>query len=153
MQLLHRKFAPFLSQISLWALIRIHNQCFEQSIKITKNFPMKCPPCLKVQKSLYIAKQVFAMTCTRHCDDIFLKFSFTSISSFFTHIETKQSEGGAKTGVPGEKPPDTSASRTWLVPHVNCAPCEARTHCGEMIERSRALKSVTFTTRPRGPQT
>ena len=42
-------------------------------------------------------------------------FSFTSLSSFFTHIKTDQSVGGAKTGVPGEKPPDTPASRTWLV--------------------------------------
>ena len=52
----------------------------------------------------------------------------------FTHIETDQSVGGAKTGVPGEKPPDTPASRTWLVPHVTRAPSEARTHIGEMIE-------------------
>ena len=64
----------------------------------------------------------------------FFLFSFTSLSSFFTHIETNQSVGGAKTGVPGEKPPDTPASRTWLVPHVTRAPSEARTHSGEMIE-------------------
>ena len=64
---------------------------------------------------------------------IFL-FSFTSLSSFFTHIETNQSVGGAKTGVPGEKPPDTPTSKTWLVPHVTRAPSEARTHSGEMIE-------------------
>ena len=49
-------------------------------------------------------------------------FSFTSLSSFFTHIETNQSVGGAKTGVPGEKPPDTPASRTWLVSHMNSCP-------------------------------
>ena len=65
---------------------------------------------------------------------LFILFSFTSLSSFFTHIETNQSVGGAKTGVPGEKPPDTPASRTWLVPHVTRAPSEARTHSGEMIE-------------------
>ena len=35
----------------------------------------------------------------------FFGFSFTSLSSFFTHIEMNQSVGGAKTGVPGEKPP------------------------------------------------
>ena len=51
----------------------------------------------------------------------FFLFSFTSLSSFFTHIETDQSVGGAKTGVPGGKPPDTPASRTWLVPHVTRA--------------------------------
>ena len=64
----------------------------------------------------------------------FFLFSFTSLSSIFTHIEANQSVGGAKTGVPGEKPPDTPASRTWLVPHVTRAPSEARTHSGEMIE-------------------
>ena len=40
----------------------------------------------------------------------------------FTHIETNQSVGGAKTAVPGEKPPDTPASRTWLVSHMNSCP-------------------------------
>ena len=64
----------------------------------------------------------------------FFLFSLTSLSSFFTHIETDQSVGGAKTGVPGKKPSDTPASRTWLVPHVTRAPSEARTHIGEMIE-------------------
>ena len=58
---------------------------------------------------------------------------------------------GRKPEYPGENSPDTPASRTWLVPHVNSAPCEARTNSGEMIERSRALKSATLTTRPRGP--
>ena len=53
---------------------------------------------------------------------------------YFSSYETGQSVGGAKTGVPGEKPPGTPASRTWLVPHVNSAPSEARTHSGEMIE-------------------
>ena len=33
----------------------------------------------------------------------FFWISFTSFSSFFTHIETNQSVGGAKTGVPGGK--------------------------------------------------
>ena len=54
----------------------------------------------------------------------FFGFSFMSLSSFFTHIETNQLLGGTKTGIPGEKPPDTPASRTWLVPHVTRAPCE-----------------------------
>ena len=52
----------------------------------------------------------------------FFLFSFASLSSFFTNIETNQSVGGAKTGVPGEKPPDTPASRTWLVSHMNSCP-------------------------------
>ena len=36
--------------------------------------------------------------------------------------ESIGSVGGAKTGVPGEKPPDTPASRTWLVSHMNSCP-------------------------------
>ena len=52
----------------------------------------------------------------------FFGLSFTSLSSFFTHIETNQSVGGAKTRVPREKPPDTPASRTWLVSHMNSCP-------------------------------
>ena len=55
---------------------------------------------------------------------IFL-FSFTSLSSFFTHIETNQSVGGAKTGVPEEKRLGTPPSRTWLVQHVTRARNEA----------------------------
>ena len=34
------------------------------------------------------------------------------------HMRRCQSVGGAKTGEPREKPPDTPASRTWLVSHV-----------------------------------
>ena len=34
------------------------------------------------------------------------------------HLKRCQSVGGAKTGEPREKPPDTPASRTWLVSHV-----------------------------------
>ena len=59
----------------------------------------------------------------------FFGFSFTSLSSFFTHIETNQSVGGAKTGVPGEKPPDTPASRTStyeFVPRARREPTAVR---------------------------
>ena len=34
---------------------------------------------------------------------------------YFSSYETGQSVGGAKTGEPREKPPDTPASRTWPV--------------------------------------
>ena len=37
---------------------------------------------------------------------------------YFSSYETGQSVGGAKTGEPREKPPDTPAIRTWLVSHV-----------------------------------
>ena len=47
---------------------------------------------------------------------------------FVTHIETNQSEGrgGENPGVPGGKPPDTPASRTWLVSHVASAGLEPK---------------------------
>ena len=40
---------------------------------------------------------------------------------YFSSFETGQSVGGAKTGVPREKPPGTPAKRTWLVSHVASA--------------------------------
>ena len=40
------------------------------------------------------------------------------LKDYFSSYETDQSVGGAKTGEPREKPPDTPASRTWLVSHV-----------------------------------
>ena len=49
-------------------------------------------------------------------------FFFNSVlrpfQGYFSSYETGQSVGGAKTGEPREKPPDTPASRTWLVSHV-----------------------------------
>ena len=37
---------------------------------------------------------------------------------YFSSYEKHQTVGGAKTGVPREKPPGTPASRTWPVSHV-----------------------------------
>ena len=37
---------------------------------------------------------------------------------YFSSYETGQSVGGAKTGDPRDKTPDTPTSRTWLVSHV-----------------------------------
>ena len=37
---------------------------------------------------------------------------------YYSSYETGQSVGGAKTGESREKPPDTPASRTWLVSHM-----------------------------------
>ena len=52
----------------------------------------------------------------------FFFFFFYSVlrpfQDYFSSYETGQSVGGAKTGEPREKPPDTPASRTWLVSHV-----------------------------------
>ena len=49
-------------------------------------------------------------------------FSYSVLRPFMTG----QSVGGAKTGEPREKPPDTTASRTWLVSHVARAGLEPR---------------------------
>ena len=49
-------------------------------------------------------------------------FFFNSVlcpfQDYFSSYEMGQSVGGAKMGEPREKPPDTPASRTWLVSHV-----------------------------------
>ena len=44
-------------------------------------------------------------------------------NDYFTHIETSQSLVGGNRSTPG-KPPDTPASRTWLVSHVASAGLE-----------------------------
>ena len=53
---------------------------------------------------------------------LYFIFFFNSVlrpfQDYFSSYETRQSVGGAKTGEPREKPPDTPASRTWLVSHV-----------------------------------
>ena len=62
----------------------------------------------------------------RHsCDfviDLFIYLFSNSVlrpfQDYFSSYETGQSVGGAQTGEPREKPPDTPASRTWLVSHV-----------------------------------
>ena len=57
---------------------------------------------------------------------------------------------GQKDSTPG-KPPDTSASRTWLVPHVTSAGLEPIHQPRRwVIELLRALKSATLPIRSRG---
>ena len=50
-------------------------------------------------------------------------FFFNSVlrpfQDYFSSYETGQSVGGAKTGEPREKTPDTPASRTWLFLHTS----------------------------------
>ena len=48
----------------------------------------------------------------------FLKFILRPVQDYFSSYETSQSVDGAKMGEPREKPPDTPASRTWLVSHM-----------------------------------
>ena len=49
---------------------------------------------------------------------IFFYSVLRPFQDYFSSYETGQSVGGAKMGEPREKPPDTPASRTWLVSHV-----------------------------------
>ena len=48
----------------------------------------------------------------------FLNSVLRPFQDYFSSYEMGQSVGGAKTGEPREKSPDTPASRTWLVSHV-----------------------------------
>ena len=50
--------------------------------------------------------------------DFFFNSVLRPFEDYFCSYETGQSVGGVKTGEPREKPPDTPASRTWLVSHV-----------------------------------
>ena len=74
---------------------------------------------------IYQKHPIFHVSCN-HDNEIkmifFFFFFFNSVlhpfQDYFSSYETGQSVGGAKTGEPREKPPDTPASRTWLVSHV-----------------------------------
>ena len=66
---------------------------------------------------------IFIFTPVNQRQPIYLFFfSLNSVlcpfQDYFSSYETGQSVGGAKTGEPREKPPDTPASRNWLVSHV-----------------------------------
>ena len=65
-------------------------------------------PSVKIEK--IIAKLIFSI--------FFFNSVLRPFQDYFSSYETGQSVGGAKTGEPREKPPDTPASRTWLVSHV-----------------------------------
>ena len=61
-------------------------------------------------------KRIYAKAKSRSAD--FLNSVLHPFQDHFSSYETGQSVGGAKTGEPREKPPDTLASRTWLVSHM-----------------------------------
>ena len=74
------------------------------------------------------------------CSFFFFFFFFNSVlrsfQDYFSSYETGQSVGGAKTGEPREKPPDTPAGKQNLA-CLTCGQSGARTHTshsGEMIE-------------------
>ena len=74
-----------------------------------------------LQCSLAHAKCPIWFIMTQHFSYIsyfFLNSVLRPFQDYFSSYETGQSVGGTKTGEPREKPPDTPASRTWLVSHV-----------------------------------
>ena len=64
------------------------------------------------------ARASFSYTDCSKYDTLFLILFLRPFQDYFSSYETGQSVGGAKTGEPREKLPDTPASRTWLVSHV-----------------------------------
>ena len=72
---------------------------------------------IKYLKSVHYLRLVHPLSSL-----FFFSFFFNSVlrpfQDYFSSYETGQSVGGAKTGEPREKPPNTPASRTWLVSHV-----------------------------------
>ena len=80
---------------------------------------------------------------------VFVKIiSFTSLSRLFGSYEKHQTVGGAKTGVPREKPPGTPASRTWLVSHVAIVGLELTPDT--TVRRLSDYETALLTARPRG---
>ena len=65
-------------------------------------------------------------------------FNLHPFQYYFTHIETSQEN------TPG-KPPDTTANRTWLVPHVTSAGLEPTpaTSVGDRIIKSVEISGLT----------
>ena len=85
----------------------------------------------KMNYTIHLAKSKALISCAVSLDTlicIFFFFFFNSVlrpfQDYFSSYEMDQSVGGAKTGEPREKPPDTPASRTWLVSHVARAELE-----------------------------
>ena len=87
------------------------------------NHSIISPLCLvwvRAPLSPYVRQAKF---CLRVCQVVFSRFFFLNsvlrpFQDYFSSYETSQSVGGAKTGKPRKKPPDTPASRTWLISHV-----------------------------------
>ena len=70
---------------------------------------------IKTNKNVY--KAVSLSTTALSTTVYFLNSVLRPFQDYFSS-ETGQSVGGAKTREPRDKPPDTPASRTWLVSHV-----------------------------------
>ena len=86
------------------------------------NHSIILPLCLVWVRAPLWPHVIQAKFCLRVCQVVFLRgspvfFSFLNLvlrpfQDYFSSYETDQSVGGAKTGEPREKPPDTPASRT-----------------------------------------
>ena len=106
-----------------WKEIVLHqNLDFTEKFKIntcikTKLCRIKTLTHGSIRKPMYIDIRFCSLL-------IFLNSVLRPFQIYFSSYETGQSVGGAKTGEPREKTPDTPASRTWLVSHVTSAGLE-----------------------------
>ena len=73
---------------------------------------------------------------------LFLNSVLRPFQDYFSSYETGQSVGGAKTGEPREKPPDTSASRTWLVSHTSIQNWRSRLDNSSKAEHYKHFKAL-----------
>ena len=90
---------------------------------------------------IFIQVPVCARSSVKAIVIIIFIFFNVPFQDYLSSYEMGQSVGGAKTGVPREKPPGTPASRTWLVSRGQCGARTYTRHSGETIEllRDRAL--------------
>ena len=85
-----------------------HKNCTRRmKRRIASSFPASHPDSTNLIEKIY---PVLA--------DFFFYSVLRPFQDYFSSYETGQSVGGAKTGEPREKTPDTPACRTWLVSHV-----------------------------------
>ena len=73
---------------------------------------------VKIQVDISIFWLSMSLPVTDFVDFFFLIQFYVPFKIISAHMRRGKSVGRAKTGEPQEKPPDTSASKTWLVSHV-----------------------------------
>ena len=79
----------------------------------------------------------------------FFKSVSRPFQDYFSSYQNGQSEGGAKTGEPREKPPGTPTRRTWLLSHVARAGLEPTPD--KAVRWSSDSETALLTARPRKP--
>ena len=98
-------------------LTSTHNLCYGSKLRIKL--------CSCIHPVLLLKWDIRGIHCMAIYASLIVFFCFVFLNSvlrpfqdYFSSYETGQLVGGAKTGEPREKTPDTPASRTWLVSHV-----------------------------------